>query len=355
MRYGLSGSFARGLGFLIAGLALFSMFCPVMAGAAVYDDFDGQGIDRHKWTPTGAGFSQPGDGYLHYSGTSLAADGKTPTNEKLVSKSLFKWGVFTMPFSDYRSDNTAPPAKGLGSVAALGLGSGDSGAWVRIERGQVVDFNYGYIEVNWSFRDSNGEWGDIHVNYVPSVVTSGELQLRYDGVHVTFYYRSSESEPWTQMMVTGAGGLPADEPPEPLVITPPWDAAVPLFIQAIPGGSVKTSSYNLSFEVDKVKVRTTATLGDVIEAVKGLDAGDFKKPSLQRAMVNKLNAVRRMLDARLYADAAHKLENDILKKTDGCSNGKGMYDRNDWITDCRAQDQVYPAIAEIVSLLKGLD
>lgn len=352
MRHGFSGSFPEYLRVLIAGLALLSAFCPGIAGAAVYDDFTGPGIDPDKWTSAGAGFSQPGDGYLHYDGATLAADGVTPTNEKLVSKSRYTWGVFTIPFTDYQSDNNAPPAKGLGSVAALGLGSRESGAWVRIERGQVVSFDYGYIEVNWSFRDSSGEWGPIHVNYVPSVVTSGEFQVRYDGAHITFYYRSSETDPWTQMVVTGAGGMPADEPPEPLVITPPWDAAVPMFIQAIPGGAVGTPSYNLSFKVGEVRV---STLTDIIAIVKGLDPGDFKGPSLRRTLVNKLNAVARMLDQRRYADALDKLENDILKKTDGCSRARGRYDWNDWITDCRAQDHVYPVLAEIVSFLKGLD
>ena len=111
------------------------LFFSTMAGAAIYDDFASPGINTDKWTINGDGFTQPGDGYLYYSGA-------TPVNEKLTSTTVFPSGVFTMPFADYSSNNNAPPAKGLGSVVAIGLGSRDSGAWVRIERGQVLGTSY---------------------------------------------------------------------------------------------------------------------------------------------------------------------------------------------------------------------
>ncbi len=54
-----------------------------------------------------------------------------------------------------------------------------------------------------------------------------------------------------------------------------------------------------------------------------------------------------------YQDALKKLENDILKKTGGCAT-KGKLDKNDWIKDCGAQDQVYPLILEAIQLLSQL-
>jgi hypothetical protein len=70
------------------------LFFSTKAGAAIYDDFTSPGIDQNKWTVTSSGFSQPGDGYLYYSGA-------TPVKEKLTSTTVFPSGVFTMPFADY--------------------------------------------------------------------------------------------------------------------------------------------------------------------------------------------------------------------------------------------------------------
>jgi len=211
------------------------------ANAALYDDFTGSGIDTTKWTVTGNGFTQPGDGdsYLYYNGT-------TSNNAKLTSTALYTSGIFTMPFDDYVSNNNAPAGQGLGSVVALGLGSIGSGAWVRIERGQVLGSSIGqYIEVNWAIQSDGGQ---IYVNYIQSGITSGDFQLRYDGTNVAFFYRTHETDPWTQMVITGQGGLPvlADGNTQPLVITPGWATAVPVFIQAIPGGNLSTPTTTMA-------------------------------------------------------------------------------------------------------------
>ena len=42
------------------------LFFSTRAGAAIYDDFTSPGINTDKWTISGDGFTQPGDGYLHY-------------------------------------------------------------------------------------------------------------------------------------------------------------------------------------------------------------------------------------------------------------------------------------------------
>ena len=213
--------------------------------------------------------------------------GNTPVNEKLTSTTVFPSGVFTMPFADYSSNNNAPAGQGLGSVVALGLGSRDSGAWVRIERGQVLGTPSGqYIEVNWCFRNSNGEWSKIYVNYVQSDITSGFLQLRYDGTNVTFFYRTLETDPWTQMVITGQGGLPvldANGQTQPLVITPGWTTPVPMFIQALPGGAIGTPYYTLSFKVDNVRINSLPVakivdkLHDIIAAIHSLETDLFQK------------------------------------------------------------------------------
>jgi hypothetical protein len=331
------------------------LFFSTSAGAAIYDDFTSPGINTDKWTISGDGFTQPGDGYLHY-----LSD--TPVNEKLTSTTVFPSGIFTMPFADYSSNNNAPAGEGLGSVAALGLGSRDSGAWVRIERGQVLGTSDGqYIEVNWSFRNSNGEWSKIYVNYVQSNITSGFLQLRYDGTNVTFYYRTLKTDPWTQMVITGQGGRPvldAKGQTQPLVVTPGWPTPIPMFIQALPGGAIGTPYYTLSFKVDSVRINSLAAhiihgLHDIIKEINKLKTDYFKNTNQQNTLTNKLHAVVRKVKEGSYAEALDKLQNDILQKTDGCAV-KGRPDKNDWITHCDGQRGVYPTTIETISLLQGL-
>jgi len=331
------------------------LFFSTMAGAAIYDDFAKPCINTDKWTISGDGFTQPGDGYLHYFSD-------TPVNEKLTSTTVFPSGVFTMPFADYLSDNTAQPGEGLGSVVALGLGSRNSGAWVRIERGQVLGTSDGqYIEVNWCFRNSNGEWSKIYVNYVQSNITSGFLQLRYDGTNVTFFYRTLKTDPWTQMVITEHGGAPVlvNGQTQPLVITPGWTTPVPMFIQALPGGAIGTPYYTLSFKVDNVRTNSLPVakivdkLHDIITAIRRLETSYFKNANQQNALTKKLHAVVEKVEQGFYTDAIHKLHKDILQKTDGC-NAKGRPDRNDWITICNGQDELYPLINETISVLQGL-
>jgi hypothetical protein len=82
--------------------------------------------------------------------------------------------------------------------------------------------------------------------------------------------------------------------------------------------------------------------------VNGLDPAVFINANLQNATTNKVVAVLDQIEQGL-----DKLENDLLAKLNGCAEG-GAPDRNDWITDCRAQGQVYPLIIEAMGLLESL-
>ena len=337
---------------LFAGVLFFSS-----AGAVVYDDFTTTGIDTDRWTATGtgvmSGFTQPGDNYLHYSGS-------TPVKDKLTSTMVFTSGIFTMPFADYTCDNSAPPARGLGSVAAIGLGSRNTNRWVRIERGQIQPDPMhgiigGYIEVNWVLPSNPNK---IYVNYVQSDITSGLLQIRYDGKKVTFFYRASEEDPWAQMVITGQGGkfvLDALGKTQPLVIEPGWTEAVPMFIEAIPGGDDSAPSYTLSFKVDYVGADRLPIdcLNDIIASINDIEIDYFKNKNRQKALINKLDAVVKMVEQGSYTSALRKIQRDILQKAEGCSL-TGQPDRSDWITDCNAQANVYQLILETISALERL-
>ncbi len=107
------------------------LFLTTSVDAALYDDFTSPGVNTDKWTISGDGFTQPGDGYLYYSGN-------TPVNEKLTSTMVFPSGVFTMPFADYSSNNNAPAGEGWGlswlsvlvpETVGHGYGSNEGRSW----------------------------------------------------------------------------------------------------------------------------------------------------------------------------------------------------------------------------------
>ena len=93
-------------------------------------------------------------------------------------------------------------------------------------------------------------------------------------------------------------------------------------------------------------------LNQIITTVNGLPAEVFKNLNMRNALTNKINAVINLIEQGLYIDALDKLQNDILQKTDGCATD-GVPDKNDWITNCTAQGQVYPLIIEAIQLLGG--
>jgi hypothetical protein len=216
------------------------LLIPGPANAAIYDDFNGVGIDHNKWEIIGTGFSQPGDGYLHffYRGSE---------GHSLVSKGLYASGIFSMAFKDYKCDNRAPGGKGLGSIAGFGLGSKSLNNWVRIMRGQIR--SGGYIEVNWVVPNEPNH--PIHVNWIASEIKDGFLQIHYDGKAATFFFRAKETDAWRQMPETDPDGHPSSRP---LILRPGWGAKVPMFIIAFPGGQ-GSDNYTLSFKVDNVDVQ----------------------------------------------------------------------------------------------------
>jgi len=60
-----------------------------------------------------------------------------------------------------------------------------------------------------------------------------------------------------------------------------------------------------------------------------------------------------MIFEGLFAEALEVLENDILKRTNGCAEF-GEPDENDWITTYEGQSEVYPLILEAIELLESL-
>ena len=113
---------------------------------------------------------------------------------------------------------------------------------------------------------------------------------------------------------------------------------------------------------DPSNVTITATFGstavidvlrDTVNAINGLAPASFKNPNMTNALTNKIAAMIQMIERGNYAEALDKVNNDILAKTNGCA-AAGAPDKNDWITDCTAQAQVYPYLIEVMTMLQQM-
>jgi hypothetical protein len=91
-------------------------------------------------------------------------------------------------------------------------------------------------------------------------------------------------------------------------------------------------------------------LGSLITTVQSAPSGAFKNKSSQDALANKIEAVKKQIDAGAYSGALEKLQNDVLQKSDGCVV-IGAVDGNDWVIDSNLQNQIYSAIQAIIVLV----
>ena len=80
--------------------------------------------------------------------------------------------------------------------------------------------------------------------------------------------------------------------------------------------------------------------------------GDWKNKKMRKAYLNKLEVILELVIAAdaaedpeaaalIYAEALDKVNNDLIKKTDGLQ-GVGASERDDWLKVQEAQDIVYP-------------
>jgi hypothetical protein len=115
-------------------------------------------------------------------------------------------------------------------------------------------------------------------------------------------------------------------------------------------GYINSDSANAAIVATGGTDAVVKVLTDVISAINNLAPGSFKNNNMANTLTNKINAAIQMIDQGLYQDAIDKLQNDILAKTDGCANAGGP-DKNDWISNCTAQSQVYPLLMKTINLL----
>ena len=77
----------------------------------------------------------------------------------------------------------------------------------------------------------------------------------------------------------------------------------------------------------------------------------FRNPQNRTALRNKVEAVLQMIQRGDYQQALDKLQNDILKKVDGCAVS-GAPDSDDWIVDCTYQAIAYQRVTRAIEALR---
>jgi hypothetical protein len=152
----------------------------------------------------------------------------------------------------------------------------------------------------------------------------------------------------------------ASVPPGSSAVLSDPAAVRPAFVADLVGTYVASLVVNDGFgdsAASNVTVTATSNTADVttvlkraIEAINLLGPNDFKNPNMRNALTNKINAVLNDIQAGLYTDALSKLQHDILMKTDGCATG-ATPDKNDWITACSKQSDVYRLLQQAIDLL----
>lgn len=139
-----------------------------------------------------------------------------------------------------------------------------------------------------------------------------------------------------------------------------------LFVADIPGeyivslvvndgfiDSEPTLLSNITIVAITIADAITSNLQEEIVIINSFDDNQLKNRNMKNALTNKINNVIELVNQGLYQDALDKLVNDILKKTNGCFE-IGEPDNNDWITDCDAQNEIYPFINEVITMLGEL-
>lgn len=85
------------------------------------------------------------------------------------------------------------------------------------------------------------------------------------------------------------------------------------------------------------------------EIVLNLSATDFTPGNKQQTLLHKIDLAIAAVQAGDYPQARDHVS-FVLDKANGCAK-QGSVDNNDWIDNCPAQGQVYPAVREVADLL----
>ena len=152
---------------------------------------------------------------------------------------------------------------------------------------------------------------------------------------------------------SGKGGFAASTVSTPFTPDVPGDYVAQLIVNdgfedSIPSTVTISVAASRSWVSDQLR-NVIADLGNPAL----LPDAAFKNKNMRNALVNKLNAVIKDVDAGNYAEALAKLQEDVMAKTDGCA-ASGKPDKNDWIINCIYQEMIYPELMDIVGHITEL-
>jgi len=91
------------------------------------------------------------------------------------------------------------------------------------------------------------------------------------------------------------------------------------------------------------------SLDALINAIMSQKGSVFRNKSYQKALVNKVEAIKKQVAHGAYSRALARLKEDVLEKTDGCLSG--AVDWNDWIKDLDVQRELCSEIQKIWIML----
>lgn len=118
-------------------------------------------------------------------------------------------------------------------------------------------------------------------------------------------------------------------------------------------GSIAANRPTITFTTTTYQEAAAMKLVEAVDTINLLDPDSLKNRKLKKPLTQKINEVLAKIDEGLYEQALNKLQHDILQKTNGCAETSSP-DKNDWITDCDAQNQLYPLIIEAIEFLEML-
>lgn len=191
---------------------------------------------------------------------------------------------------------------------------------------------------------------DQAVEIGDTVLLDGRNSTDPDGQPLTFKW-SFVSRP-----ETSAATLSDPTSPTPTFVP---DVAGNYLLQLIVNDGIVDSRPD-TVSVTAVSANTVLNLlKEAINLISSAPSTAFVNPNSPRALINKLEAVIRQVEAGSLTSARDQLNGDLLPKMDGCAlrgspDGPTSGHVRDWIVSCEVQGQVYPLIQQAIDTLNIL-
>ncbi len=226
-----------------------------------------------------------------------------------------------------------------------------SGGWGFYVPGQVPDDSRFWVHINdqnancWDRSTvQNGNTAPLADAGANQSVVQGE-EVCFDGSGSSDADNDELTYSWT--LTTWPAGSSA-ELDDPTVVNPCFTSDLPGSYEVslvVNDGTVDSAPSVAEVVAVSYLNAVTETLLETGTVVNGLDTAVFKTRMINRSL--------ELADKGKYLRALKMLRKNVLKRLDGCATS-GQPDRNDWIQDCDAQNQVYPLIMEAIDYLEEI-